>query len=157
MKSKLRFFQESWLEIFNCLLLFSMVILVSISVTLRYVFRTGLIWSEELVRYAYIWLIFLGSVTAIKLNAHIGLDLVVERLPLRIKIVVMCLGDLLVMGFVVIQTVYGCSLILKAGGTPSAVMRIPMGWIYIVFPLSGVLMIIEMIHVLRRHWSIGKE
>jgi TRAP-type C4-dicarboxylate transport system permease small subunit len=60
------------------------------------------------------------------------------------------------MCFVVIQTVYGFSLILKAGGTPSAVMRIPMGWVYIVFPLSGVLMIIEMIHVLRKHWNMGR-
>ena len=133
-----------------------MVFLVSLSVTLRYVFRTGLIWPEEFVRYAYIWLIFLGSVTAIKLNAHIGLELVVERLPLKIKRIVTCLGDLLVMGFVVIQIVYGISLIVKAGGTPSAVMRIPMGWIYIVFPLSGVLMMIEMIHVLRKHWNMGK-
>jgi len=133
-----------------------MVFLVSLSVTLRYVFRTGLMWPEEFVRYAYIWLIFLGSVTAIKLNAHIGLELVVERLPLKIKRIVTCLGDLLVMGFVVIQIVYGFSLIVKAGGTPSAVMRIRMGWIYIVFPLSGVLMMIEMIHVLRKHWNMGK-
>lgn len=134
-----------------------MVVLVSLSVTLRYVFRTGVTWSEEFVRYAYIWLIFLGSVTAIKLKAHIGLELVVERLPLKIKIIVMCLGDLLVMFFLVIQTVYGFSLILKAGGTPSAIMRIPMGWIYIIFPLSGVLMMIEMIHVLRKHWMMGRE
>jgi TRAP-type C4-dicarboxylate transport system permease small subunit len=134
-----------------------MVILVSLSVTLRYVFRTGLIWPEEFVRYAYIWLIFLGSVTAIKLNAHIALGLVVERLPLKIKIIVMCLGDLLVMLFLVIQSVYGFSLILKAGGTPSAVMRIPMGWIYIIFPLSGILMIIEMVRVLRKHWMMGRE
>jgi TRAP-type C4-dicarboxylate transport system permease small subunit len=134
-----------------------MVALVSMSVILRYVFRTGVIWSEEFVRYAYIWLIFLGSVTAIKLNAHIALGLVVERLPLKIKIIVMCLGDLLVMLFLVIQSVYGFSLILKAGGTPSAVMRIPMGWIYIIFPLSGILMIIEMVRVLRKHWMMGRE
>jgi TRAP-type C4-dicarboxylate transport system permease small subunit len=51
-----------------------MVALVSISVVLRYFFSTGILWSEEFVRYAYIWLIFLGSVTAIKQNAHIGLD-----------------------------------------------------------------------------------
>ena len=134
-----------------------MVVLVSITVVLRYVFRTGITWSEEFVRYAYVWLIFLGSVTAIKLNAHIGLELVVERLPLKIRIIVQCLGDLLVMGFVVVQTVYGFSLILKAGGALSAVTRIPMGWIYVVFPLSGVLMMIEMVHVLRKHWNMGKE
>jgi TRAP-type C4-dicarboxylate transport system permease small subunit len=144
-----------WLESVTCLLLLLMVVVVSISVVLRYVFNTGLVWSEELVRYAYIWLIFLGSVTAIRQKAHIGLDIFTERLPSHLRRWVYCVGDLLVMCFLLVQTYYGVDLILKTRGMPSAAMRIPMGWFYCVFPLSGILMLAEMTWQLQRHWTIG--
>ena len=144
-----------WLESITCFLLVLMVVLVSISVTLRYVFSTGLVWSEELVRYAYIWLIFLGSVTAVQQNAHIGLDIFTEALPRSLRRWVYCLGDVLVMAFLLVQTYYGVVLILKTQGMLSATMRIPMSWVYWIFPLSGVLMLVEMLRQLRRHWTSG--
>ena len=144
-----------WLESITCFLLFLMVVLVSISVTLRYVFSTGLVWSEELVRYTYIWLIFLGSVTAIRQNAHIGLDLLTEALPLPLRRWVYCVGDVLVMAFLLVQTYYGVVLILKTQGMLSATMRIPMAWVYWIFPLSGVLMVVQMLRQLQRHWTSG--
>jgi C4-dicarboxylate transporter DctQ subunit len=145
----------SWLEAFTCALLFLMVVLVSISVTLRYVFSTGIMWSEELVRYAYIWLIFLGSVIAIRQKAHIGLDILTEVLPPPLRRWVYCVGDVFVMGFLVVQTYYGVVLILKTQGMLSATMRIPMAWVYCVFPLSGMLMFVEMVRQVHRHWAIG--
>jgi TRAP-type C4-dicarboxylate transport system permease small subunit len=157
MKARLKFFQTYWLEFITCSLLFSMVALVSISVVLRYIFSTGILWSEEFVRYAYIWLIFLGSVTAIKQNAHIGLDIVTKRLPLKLKCFIYCLGDALVMFFLLIQIIYGFDLILKTQGMLSSTMRLPMSWVYYVFPLSGILMQIEMLRLFYRHLKMGEK
>jgi TRAP-type C4-dicarboxylate transport system permease small subunit len=138
---------------FTCLLLLAMVVLVSMQVMLRYIFGTGVFWAEEFVRYAYIWLIFLGSVIAIKQNAHIGFDLLMVKIPIKPRRVIYCFGDVLIMFFLLIQTVYGIDIILKTKGMLSATIRIPMPWVYYVFPLSGILMLIELLKVFHKHWN----
>ena len=62
-----------------CLLL--MVVLVFGNVVLRYVFNTGLTLSEELSRWLFVYLVFLGAVVAMREHAHLGMDGVVKRLP----------------------------------------------------------------------------
>ena len=148
--SKLGFLLKNWLEILTVILLVFMVLLVGLSVTLRYVFNTGFVWSSELVAYTYFWVIFLGSAIAIKKNAHIGMNIFVNRLPPKARIVMLCLGDLLVMFFLIVLIVYSCELISKTTMI-SLVMKIPMSWVYLVFPLSGILMFIEMLKVIIKH------
>ena len=133
-------------------LLFIMVTTVALAVILRYVFRTGIHGSFEAVAFIYVWIVFLGSVTAIKEGAHIGLDLFVNRLHGKIKTCVLGFGDLLVMAFLVIQIVYGCKFMIDSYGQFfSPVMGVPLYLVYAVFPLSGILMLFEMVKVLRRH------
>jgi TRAP-type transport system small permease protein len=62
-----------------CLLL--MVVLVFSNVVLRYVFNTGITLSEELSRWLFVYLVFLGAVVAMREHAHLGMDGVVKRLP----------------------------------------------------------------------------
>jgi TRAP-type C4-dicarboxylate transport system permease small subunit len=154
MESTLKSIKSYWLETFTCLLLLAMVVLVSMQVILRYIFGTGIIWAEEFVRYAYVWLIFFGSVIAIRQNAHIGLDLVTEKLPFKPRRVIYCLGDVLIMFFLLIQTIYGLDIIIKTKGMLSSTLRMPMSWVYYVFPLSGILMLIEMLRLLHKHWNL---
>ena len=62
-------------------LLALMVILVFSNVILRYGFNSGITVSEELSRWFFVWMIFLGAVVAIKERAHLGTDMLVSRLP----------------------------------------------------------------------------
>lgn len=65
--------------IVTCLAL--MVILVFGNVVLRYGFNSGITVSEELSRWLFVWLIFLGAIIAMREHAHLGMDSVVARLP----------------------------------------------------------------------------
>ena len=58
-----------------------MVVMVFGNVVLRYGFNSGIISSEELSRYLFIWITFLGAIIAFRENAHLGLDTVVRLLP----------------------------------------------------------------------------
>ena len=58
-----------------------MVVMVFSNVVLRYVFNSGITASEELARFCFIWLIFVGSVLAMKERAHLGVDTLISRLP----------------------------------------------------------------------------
>ncbi len=63
------------------LLLLAMVVMVFGNVVLRYVFNSGIAVSEELSRWAFVWLTFLGAIVALKEHAHLGTDVLTSRLP----------------------------------------------------------------------------
>ncbi|HZQ59778.1 MAG TPA: TRAP transporter small permease [Casimicrobiaceae bacterium] len=58
-----------------------MVVLVFGNVVLRYGFNSGITVSEELSRWLFVWLTFIGAIVAMREHAHLGMDSVVARLP----------------------------------------------------------------------------
>ena len=78
------------LELLLVLLLAAMVVMVFGNVVLRYAFNSGITVSEELSRWAFVWMTFLGAIVAVKEGGHLGTDMLVGRLgPTGKKI---CLG-----------------------------------------------------------------
>ena len=57
-----------------------MVVLVFGNVVMRYVFNTGITVSEELSRWLFVWLTFLGAVVGLREHAHLGTDMLIGRL-----------------------------------------------------------------------------
>ncbi|MBN9429589.1 MAG: TRAP transporter small permease [Burkholderiales bacterium] len=70
-----------FLEGLIALALAIMVVLVFGNVVLRYGFNSGITVSEELSRWLFIWLTFLGATVCLKDNAHLGTDILISRLP----------------------------------------------------------------------------
>jgi TRAP-type transport system small permease protein len=70
------------LEFLIALCLAVMVVMVFGNVVLRYAFNSGIAASEEVSRWLFIWLTFLGAIVALKEHAHLGSDMLVSRLPL---------------------------------------------------------------------------
>ena len=58
-----------------------MVVLVFGNVVLRYAFNSGITVSEELSRWLFVWLTFLGAIVAMREHGHLGVDSLVKRLP----------------------------------------------------------------------------
>jgi TRAP-type C4-dicarboxylate transport system permease small subunit len=63
----------------------AMVVLVFGNVVLRYAFNSGIAVSEELSRWLFVWLTFLGGVIGLREHAHLGTDMLVGRLGPRGK------------------------------------------------------------------------
>lgn len=61
-------------------MLSAMVLLVFGNVVLRYVANSGITESEELSRWLFVWMTFLGAVVALKEHGHLGTDMLVSRL-----------------------------------------------------------------------------
>ena len=87
-----RFFAA--IEALIALMLAVMVVLVFGNVVLRYGFNSGLAVSEEVSRWLFIWLTFLGAVVALHEHGHLGVDMVVQRLPRRGKQVCLLVSQL---------------------------------------------------------------
>ena len=58
-----------------------MVVLVFSNVVLRYAFNSGITVSEEVSRWLFVWLTFLGAIVAMREHGHLGVDSLVKRLP----------------------------------------------------------------------------
>jgi len=69
------------IELVIAAMLAAMVVMVFGNVVLRYAFNSGIIVSEELSRWLFLWVTFLGAVVALKDHAHLGSDFLVSRLP----------------------------------------------------------------------------
>ncbi len=74
-----------------------MVVLVFGNVVLRYGFNSGITVSEELSRWLFIWMTFLGAIVALREHGHLGVDMVVQRLPALGKKVCLALGHCLML------------------------------------------------------------
>ncbi len=73
------------LEFLVVVCLVAMVIMVFGNVVLRYVFNSGITISEEMSRYCFIWLTYIGAMVAMREGGHLGVDTLVLRLPLMGK------------------------------------------------------------------------
>jgi len=146
-KNLLQFF-EKWLSriigYVIGILLSLMVIIVFSNVISRYFLNSALAWSEELSRIMLIWLVFLGSVLAYLKNEHLGLDILINIVPVKISRMIMLFSNILV--------VIGIAIILYGGysvtaftfstGWTSPALAIPYGIVYMVVPFSALLLLI---------------
>ena len=124
-------------------------------VLFRFVFKLPLAWSEELAVYCLVWITFLGAAYALSLKAHIGVDFFVERFPTSMKKFFLILAAIASFSFYIILIVQGFDLVQQSLKQLSPVMRIPMGWIYSVIPISGFFLIINLIHLLAKDLKTG--
>jgi TRAP-type C4-dicarboxylate transport system permease small subunit len=74
-----------------------MVVLVFGNVVLRYGFNSGITVSEEVSRWLFLWMTFLGAVVALKEHAHLGSDTLVSRLPRVGKRICLIVGQFLML------------------------------------------------------------
>ena len=117
-------------ELLLVVMLSTMVIMVFGNVVLRYGFNSGIISSEELSRFLFIWITFLGAVIAMRENAHLGLDSLVRVLPLGGKKACFAVSNLLMLLCCALMF-YGTYKQHQINATTmSAVVELPMSWVY---------------------------
>lgn len=123
-----------------------MVIMVFGNVVLRYGFNSGITVSEELSRWLFVWMTFLGAVVALNRRAHLGTDALIGRLPLLGRKICFVLAQLLMLAMCWLMfsgTWQQTQINLQ---TTSAVMEASMAWLYgsgMVFAALAALIILN--------------
>jgi TRAP-type C4-dicarboxylate transport system permease small subunit len=77
-------------------LLLGMVLMVFGNVVLRYAFNSGIVVSEELSRFFFVWLTFIGAIVAMHEGKHLGMDGLVQRLPRGGKVACLAASEVLI-------------------------------------------------------------
>lgn len=85
------------LEFLLVILLAGMAIMVFGNVVLRYGFNSGILVSEELSRYFFVWLTFIGAVVTFRENAHLGVESLVQRFGRSGRLICLVASDLIIL------------------------------------------------------------
>lgn len=112
------------------LCLAAMVVMVFGNVVMRYGFNSGITLSEELSRWLFVWMTFMGAVIALNERGHLGTDSLISRLPVT--------GQKFCLGLSLLLMLFICWLIFEGSlaqtkinwGSTSAVMETSMGYFY---------------------------
>lgn len=118
---------------------------VFVAVIARYLFNFPLAWSEEVSRYSFVWLSFLGAEVCLRGRAHIGVDLLVKALPSTIQHLVEMGGRLLMGVMLVVLLIAGIKITPVTFDQQSPALGIPMSYVYLAVPVGTALMLLELL------------
>jgi TRAP-type C4-dicarboxylate transport system permease small subunit len=120
-----------------------MCIVTFLQVVSRYVFNHSLYWSEELARYLFIWLTFVGAGIAVHRQSEMGIEFFTDLMSRGRRLAVEIGTTLLVMAFLAIAIVEGAVLALESWETPSVALGLPWTFIYLAVPIGFMLILLQ--------------
>ena len=132
-------------------LLLAMVVMVFGNVVMRYAFNSGIGVAEELSRFCFIWLTFIGAVSVMRDNGHLGMDMLVQRLGGRGRRTALVVSQGLIIGACT-MLVWGTWRQHEINATTRApITDLPMIWVYGVSYLTGSCIALLSLH---RLWQL---
>lgn len=149
----MRKFLDGYYQLLNILLGVSVAALV-LPVTLQMISRlTGLIpawiWTEEMARFLFIWMVMLGAMIGVRDGSHFEVD-VFPKLSFRGNAALSVVSLVGVLVFALVFVWYGIKFLQFGWNQSSELADLPMGWIFVAWPLTGVTWLLFGFERLRR-------
>jgi len=116
------------------------LVIILVAVFFRYVVNQSLFWSDEVVRYLFVWFTLLGAALVLRDRRHIRVEFFVEHMPAGLRRGVEVAGLVLVLAFNVFLVVAGLLWVRETRGTYTPALGLPLNWVfYAALPLTAVL------------------
>lgn len=122
-----------------------LIVAVTANVFGRFLLNRSLASSDELSRFLFIWVIFLGAALAHLHREHIAVDLVVKRLPPALARPAVVLQELLI-GVVLVALLVSARQVFAVDSGVSPLLRVPLSWIDASVPLCALVMLLVTVH-----------
>ncbi|SFT99878.1 TRAP transporter small permease [Sedimentitalea nanhaiensis] len=149
---------NSVVEIVIAILLVLLVLDVWLAVLDRYAFHWQLPWPEVLARFLMIWAALLGVSSGVARREHIGLGLMVQRLPVRLKAVILISVDALVLFLFIALFFFGLEFAEKGASRQAQILGATLLIPFASIPACALLCIVQTILVGLRdmgHYAVG--
>jgi TRAP-type C4-dicarboxylate transport system permease small subunit len=120
---------------------------MAIEVIRREVFAYSSVWGEEIVRYAFIYLAWIGAAAAVRERAHIRIDVIMHYVGPRMKAALYILGDLVMAAVAIVALYWSWETVLVSAkfGSVSAGLRVSMVWFLLAVPVGFGLMLLRLV------------
>ena len=122
-------------------------LLIFVQVIFRYVLIDSITWSEELARYIFIWMIWLGTSVSMKQKEHIRMDMLMNAVHGKGKLVLDLVSGIIMLAFCIFLVKYGWDLVasMMSRGNKSVALRLPMWIVYSSLPFSQLIVALRLI------------
>lgn len=140
---------ERWLLLVFYVML---VITMAIEVLRRELFSYSSIWGEEIVRFSFIYLAWIGAAAAVKERAHIRIDVIMHYVSPRVKAALYIFGDLVMFGVAIIALYWSLETVHVSWkfGSVTDGLRVSKVWFLMSVPLGFALMMWRLTQSLMR-------
>ena len=125
------------------LLMVVLLVVVALQVFTRYVTGAPLAWTEELARYLFIYLVFVGASGAIRSRSHVRIDMFARRIPPLPRLVLFLAINLLILATMALIAWWGWSSALRMATRRAVTMDFSMAVVYAAIPIAAALMMLR--------------
>ena len=135
---------EKWLSYF-------FIVLMTVTVLLQFfsrLFGYPLAWGEEVARYSYVWLAFIGTSYVLLTREHIQINFFIHRLPQKAQKVILILESILMILSVILILPSAFYHSIEQWKNLSPAMELPTFFLYISFPIGMSLSVVRLIQLL---------
>lgn len=133
-------------ETLAVLSLIAIIVLILLQVFNRYVLESSLVWSEELARFLFIWLVYLSTSYAVRDNKHLAITFLIEnsKSPLT-KYILQAISLISTATFAAFCIVWGTKMLffLARTGQKAPALEVSIIWVYLALPVCMGLMFIR--------------
>ena len=129
-----------------------LVITMAVEVLRREVFSYSSIWGEEIVRYSFIYLAWIGAAAAVKERAHIRIDVLMHYLSPRLKALLYIFGDFVMLAVAIGALVWSFETVMVSWefGSVSHGLRVSLVWFLMAVPIGFGLIILRLFQSIKR-------
>lgn len=136
--------------------LYTLIVLtISMEVIRRTFISYSSIWAEEIARYAFIYVAWIGASSAIKERAHIRIDVLLPLFSQRMRVFVFLFGDFVALILSVLAIYWSMESVLTSihFGSVTHGLRISQAWFLAAVPLGFSMMVVRLLQAMRRDWN----
>jgi TRAP-type C4-dicarboxylate transport system permease small subunit len=129
-----------------------LVITMAVEVLRREVFSYSSIWGEEIVRYSFIYLAWIGAAAAVKERGHIRIDVLMHYLSPRLKTLLYIFGDFVMLAVAIGALIWSFESVMVSWefGSVSHGLRVSLVWFLMAVPVGFGLMILRLFQSIKR-------
>ncbi len=133
---RIRLFLDKLVNLLVIACVIGMVAVIFLQVIFRFVLNDPLSWSEELARFLFVWITFLGAAICARERAHIGMDYVVSKFPEALRKRIEHFEMLLLVVISLAIMVTSIETVVTNFGQSSPALKLNMGLVYAAIPIG---------------------
>ena len=147
MKRILAFIDDKFEEIIGVTVLGVVVTLIFLGVVLRLILTSGLPWQEELSRFGFVFVCYLGASYGIKSQDHIRITFVADALPKGAQKVLRVITDIVWIGFNIFIVIISLNVYqhMRNFRGESGILKIPLHYVFLTIPVGFALLTLRLI------------
>ncbi len=129
-------------------LIAAVVVLLFVNVILRYAFNAPLAWADEISRFLFTWISFVGASAAIKKKGHVAIDNFITRLSPKNQAWINLFTNGCIIAAMVLLIVYSIILMNMFSAASLSSVEIPQNVLYVSLPLSAFAMSVHLAEIM---------